>query len=296
MSVATENTDPSALGDRTAASPFFSLVATHNPHQWRLPLDETLCVGPTAFGAMFGGVGLAAGVQAMARTCEQPVVWATAQFISRARAGSVIDLGVTIQAKSRSTTQARAIGRVGDAEIFTVSGALGARDKATSQQWPKLPEVARPDDCAVAGHWRGDAGGMHSQIEVRVAKGHYGFAMGNAPPSPDGRLILWMRPKGHRLIDATMLAILSDHVPAGIGNALGANVAGSSLDNTIRFQREVPTEWVLCDIRIHGVHNGFSHGSMRLFAEDGQLMATASQSAIMRAGERGGEQLGAAPI
>jgi len=44
----------------------------------------------------------------------------------------------------------------------------------------------------------------------------------------------------------------------------------------------VPTEWVLLDIRIHGVRHGFGHGLVHLWAEDGTLMATASQTAIVR--------------
>jgi acyl-CoA thioesterase len=66
---------------------------------------------------------------------------------------------------------------------------------------------------------------------------------------------------------------------------MGLNAGGNSLDNTIRFRRIVPTDWVLCDIQIQGVHGGFAHGSMRLFAQDGQLMATASQSMIVRVRE-----------
>jgi acyl-CoA thioesterase len=231
---------------------------------------------------MFGGVGLAAGVQALERTCGRPVVWATAQFISRAPLGSIIDIKVSIPAPSRNTIQARAIGRIGETEVFTVSGALGGREHAADRQWIEVPDVARPDDCPPASHWRGDDGGLHSRIEVRLAQGRYGFAMDGAAPSPDGRLILWMRPKDDRLIDATTLAILADYVPAGIGNALGANMAGYSLDNTIRIHRHVPTEWVLGDVSIHGAQNGFSHGAIRLFAENGQLIATASQSAILR--------------
>jgi acyl-CoA thioesterase len=39
---------------------------------------------------------------------------------------------------------------------------------------------------------------------------------------------------------------------------------------------------VLLDMRIHAVHDGFAHGRVHLFAEDGTLMATASQSLILR--------------
>jgi len=263
-------------------TPFFTLAATHNPHRWYLPLNESLCVGPEGATFMFGGVGLAAAIQALERTCGRPVVWATAQYLSYARPSSVVDLDVWTPAAGRSTTQARVIGHVGDKEIFTVNAALGARESPVSRSWVEHPHVPRPQDCAPADHWRGDHGGLHGQIEMRLAKGAYGFNMGEAGASEDGRLIMWMRPKAGQDIDASALAIFADHVPSGVGNALGVNGGGSSLDNTIRIVRLVPTQWVLCDISIHAIHAGFGHGAMRLFAEDGQLMATASQSMIVR--------------
>ena len=44
----------------------------------------------------------------------------------------------------------------------------------------------------------------------------------------------------------------------------------------------VPTEWVLLDIRVHAVERGFGHGLVHMFAEDGTLLATASQCCIVR--------------
>jgi acyl-CoA thioesterase len=44
----------------------------------------------------------------------------------------------------------------------------------------------------------------------------------------------------------------------------------------------VPTEWVLLDIRVHSVVNGFGHGVVHLWAQDGTLLAMASQSTIVR--------------
>ena len=67
-----------------------------------------------------------------------------------------------------------------------------------------------------------------------------------------------------------------------IGQALGVRGGGNSLDNTLRIVRLVPTKWVLLDIQIQGVERGFGHGTMNMFAEDGTLLATASQSVIAR--------------
>ncbi|MGH6780872.1 MAG: hypothetical protein ACREB5_02030 [Sphingomonadaceae bacterium] len=44
---------------------------------------------------------------------------------------------------------------------------------------------------------------------------------------------------------------------------------------------------MLCDSRVHGAADGFGHGQMLLFAEDGTLMATASQSVVLRSARFG---------
>ena len=81
---------------------------------------------------------------------------------------------------------------------------------------------------------------------------------------------------------AAGLAIVADWVPSGIGQALGRWAGGNSLDNTIRILDLVPTDWVLCDIQVHGIAKGFGHGRVHLWSEDGRLMATGSQSLIVR--------------
>jgi acyl-CoA thioesterase len=84
-------------------------------------------------------------------------------------------------------------------------------------------------------------------------------------------------------MSAAALAIIGDFVPFGIGQALGRRAGGNSLDNTLRVAHRVPTEWVLADVRVHAVADGFGHGLVHLWAEDGTLLGTASQSTIVRA-------------
>jgi acyl-CoA thioesterase len=268
---------------------FFDLRPTHNPHRWYMPLTDAVCVGPPGKMFMFGGVGLGSAVAAMERTCQRPVVWATAQYLSYANPPSVVDLDVWTPVSGKYNTQARVVGHVDDREIFTVNAALGERPSDLSRQWVEMPDAPKPQDCEPAEHWRGSGRGLHSRIEVRVAKGRYGMDR-NGQAEPDGRSLLWIRPREGFVVDAPMLAIMADFVPSGVGNALGKNAGGNSLDNTIRIRRIVPTEWVLCDIRIHGVHGGFAHGDMHLFAEDGELMAMASQSLIVRVRESADER------
>lgn len=260
---------------------FFDLRATHNPHRWYMPITPTVCVGPPDRQFMFGGVGLASAIAAMERTCERPLIWATAQYLSYARPGSVVDLDVWVPAHGKHNSQARVVGHVDDKEIFTVNAALGARPSEFSGQWAQMPDAPPPQDCELAEHWRGAGDDLHSRIEVRIAKGRYGSRL-EGDPAPDGRSLLWIRSRDRIAVDAAMLAVMADFVPSGVGNALGRNAGGNSLDNTIRIRRIVPTEWVLCEIKIDGMHNGIGHGAIHLFAEDGELMATGSQSLIIR--------------
>lgn len=263
---------------------FFDLTPTHNPHRWFMPVQPRICVGPPGNEFMFGGVGMASAVAAMERTTGRPLICATAQYLGYARPPSIVDIDVWTPVQGKYNTQASTKVHVDDKEIISVSAALGARPSELSGQWAEAPDAPPPQDCEPSEHWRASEEGLHSRLEVRMVKGRRGSdRVGN--PEHDGRTQLWARSREGFAIDSTMLAVLADFVPQGVGNALGKNAGGNSLDNTLRIRRIVPTEWVLCEIRISGVHGGFAHGSMSLFAEDGELMATASQSLIVRVRE-----------
>ena len=110
----------------------------------------------------------------------------------------------------------------------------------------------------------------------------YALAKRTGQISPDGRMQMWMRTVEDVPVDAAMLAVFADYVPSGFGHSLGVWAGGNSLDNTIRILDLVPTDWVLADIQVHGIAKGFGHGRVHLWSEDGHLMATGSQSLIVR--------------
>ena len=93
---------------------------------------------------------------------------------------------------------------------------------------------------------------------------------------------MWARLPEVLDMSAATLAVLGDYVPFGVGQALGKMAGGTSLDNTLRVARLVPTEWVLLDIQVHTIQNGFGHGLVHLWSEDGTLLAIASQSCVVR--------------
>jgi acyl-CoA thioesterase len=261
------------------ARTWLGLEPTHNPVRWVLPVTPAIST-PGPF--LFGGCGLGAAIAAMEATCGRPVVWATAQYLSYANPPSVLDIDVTIAAQGRSVTQARVVGHVADTEILTVNAALGSRDMDAEGVWVEHPPVPAPEDCEARGPRVPGAESIMDRIDVRLADARsWDEVDGN--PVPGGRSLLWARmPDLLDVSSGASLAILGDYVPFGIGQALGRMGGGNSLDNTLRVYRLVPTEWVLLDIRIDAVAHGFGHGTVHLWSQDGSLLATASQSTIVR--------------
>jgi len=268
-------TIPVAMDSQT----FLGLEPTHNRFRWKLPVTQGIS---TPGNFMFGGSGLAAAIAALEATSARQCVWATGQYLSYARPDEVLDIDVTIAVEGHQITQARAVCHVADREILTVNAALGDRPLEASGQWETMPEgVPRPDDCPVRPHMTELAGSISSRLDQRMVKGRPFETMDGTPG--DGQTLLWARlPDVVTGIDAPSLAVLGDFVPMGIGQSLGLLAGGNSLDNTLRVVQLVPTEWVLMDIRVHAVARGFGHGLVHMFAEDGTLLATASQSVIVR--------------
>ena len=259
---------------------FLGLQPTHNPYRWVLPVVPGISTGG---GFLYGGCGLAAAVAAMEGTSGRKAVWATAQYLSYAKPGETMDIDVVLAVHGHQITQARALCHVGDREILTVNAALGDRDLVEAGQWETMPtDIPAPHECAERPHVLDWSGTISSRMDQRIVKGREHLEELDGTPG-DGQVLLWTRiPEVIEGVDTATLAILGDFVPMGVGQSLGIRGGGNSLDNTIRVGKLVPTEWVLLDIRIHMVQRGFGHGLVHMFAEDGTLLATASQSCIVR--------------
>ena len=91
---------------------FYGLQRTEDPNFWRLPVVPTLCSG---LGALFGGCGLGACVEALERVTGRPLVWATGQYLSYARPPSVMDIRITEVVRGHQISQARAAGHASTA-------------------------------------------------------------------------------------------------------------------------------------------------------------------------------------
>jgi acyl-CoA thioesterase-2 len=259
------------------APTFLGLERIGESNIWKLPVVPSLISGT---GALFGGCGLGAAIEVMEQFTGRPCIWATAQFLSYARPPSVLELEVVEAVRGHQISQARVMARVDDREILTVTGALGNRPNPLGGQWSTRPDVPPPTDCPPRPLMNRHQGTIMDRFESKLADARPYWELTGVAGS--GNASLWVRLPDLRDASAAALAIIGDFVPFGIGQALGKRAGGNSLDNTLRIARRVPTEWVLADVRVHAVADGFGHGLVHLWAEDGTLLGTASQSTIVR--------------
>jgi acyl-CoA thioesterase len=259
------------------ARTFLGMEPVGDNLHWRMYVAQQLT---TPGNFLFGGCGLGAALVALEEASGRPTVWATGQYLSYAPTHSLVEWEITLAVVGSRVTQGRAVGMVGDQEILTVNAALGAHQLALNGVWVEPPAVLPPDECPprfVPEMFRNT---ILDKIEVRIAKGMLLEEMTGEPGGPDSAL--WARVPGHLTPSAATLAIFGDYVSGGASEPLGRRSMGRSLDNTLRMARLTPTEWVLCDIRIHALINGYAQGVAFLWSEDGELLATASQSFVVR--------------
>ncbi|MEM9175047.1 MAG: hypothetical protein AAGC67_07410 [Myxococcota bacterium] len=96
-----------------------------------------------------------------------------------------------------------------------------------------------------------------------------------------GRTVTQGRVVGH-VGEREVITVIADYGPSVLGNALGRTMHCTSLDNTIRYGTLVDTDWVLCDNRMEYVGDGFGYTTIHLWSQDRTLLATASQSMVVR--------------
>jgi acyl-CoA thioesterase-2 len=261
-------------------SDFYLVEPGRSPFHHRLTVLERYTVAGPDNAFLFGGAALGACILAAERSIGRETVWASAQYLSYARLGTEVEIEILPVTSGRYTSQARAVARIDAEEIIGVSLSLGARPGFPERQFARPEPLPPPETCPkLPIRWSSMPGDIYGHLDARIASGWDKTTDGG------GSVSLWIRPIGNVPIDRPLLALVSDFVAAAISNMLGSDAgdnSANSLDNSIRFIAPVQTSWIQCDIRLHGAANGFAHGCMLLFTPEGQLMASASQSVMLR--------------
>lgn len=245
---------------------------------------------------LWGGAGLAAAIAATEQVLARPAVWATVQYISPIEEGERLALRVEVLRQGRGLSQALVRGEVDGRLALIATGTFGAsareagRDADRQVVTPPV-DVVSPDEGKEPGGGPGD--GMRARIEQR-----WGLATRPGPAGTPGagRCALWLRMREPVPLSAVTLSVLADFAPAGLSVALGVPTFGLSLDNSIRVSGGLIADpggtaapgngWVLLDVEVATIARGVAQLHARMFDENGRLLATAGQSAVIRAMRR----------
>ena len=228
-------------------------------------------------GALYGGTGLAVAVAAMEAATDRDALWCCTQFVDQPFKGDTVAWTVERLAMGRRASQLMVRASADGETAFVALGSTGvAKDDGLTGQYVAMPTVTMPDESR--SHLRAipvDLGedSWTKHIESRDAE----------LLAPGPTVAMWMRRRDGGPITPAVLAFVADFVPLGVARAAGKMGAGASLDNTMRFKGGVAdTEWVLVELLGELANGGFGHGSLRVWSEGGELLATGSQSASMK--------------
>jgi acyl-CoA thioesterase len=214
----------------------------------------------------------------MEAATQRDVLWCSTQFVSQPFLGDLVTWEVERLAVGKRAAQLLVRASANDRTAFVAIGSTGVpTDDGLTGQYVPMPDVSAPD--ASPAHVSGmpaepseDSWTKH--IEMRAAE-----LRGEVRPTVG----FWARRRDGGVVTPAVLAFIADMVPVAVARAAGKMGAGSSLDNSMRFKGGVAdTDWVLIELHGELANGGFGHGSLRVWTEHGELIATGSQTASMR--------------
>jgi acyl-CoA thioesterase len=205
------------------------------------------------------------------------VRWATARFLRGPGIGSELVLSDVADFTGRHSRHMTVTATHGGQVAFEVTAVVGTGDPVAGLpgQWAGMPAVPPPTECPSAPDRPERARNADGQADRRIARSAHG---GHVP----GRTSFWTRLKAGGTSTPAGLAWIADSIAAGLVQSVGPLSRVTSLDNTIRYAAAAPSEWVLADVHAHAAADGYAYGDVHLFTEKGALLATGSQTCVVR--------------
>jgi acyl-CoA thioesterase len=254
---------------------FLGLETTGDPSRFRLPVIREICGGRDS---IYGGCGLAAAIEAAESFTGRPTAWATCQFLRPAHLGSVVDLRVEVLAAGRAVSHARVVAIVDDQEVFATLISLGEREFPAQGVWATMPAVPGPEGLPPRYIRAQNRGGVRDRFtELAVTDDPEGIMR-----NPNGHCAVWITMPGGVPGTAAALAVIGDEVSTGTSAVIEPDMQAPSIDNTLRVVNPKASEWVLADVELRAVARGFAHGVVNLWSQDGELLAIAEQTGVIR--------------
>lgn len=252
--------------------------------EWAL---DVVPANSSPMDVLFGGAALGASIQVAAAETGTAVRWASTRFLAPPPVGERITLTLSVDAAGRRTTHSTvtASGRgVTYFDTRLVTGSGDSTSSAVEGQWSTAPHIPAPLDCRPIRFGAGGEGYAVARVERRLAVGPHPWT--DPDVSGTGRVAMWARIADTATSSPAGLAWLADSVVTGVAQAIGPLSRATSLDNTIRVAADAQSEWVLLDVVAEGAADGYAYGRVDLYAEDGALLATGSQTCLCRRDRR----------
>lgn len=256
--------------------------------EWVLPIVPAIA---NLGGSIYGGAALGASVDLVEHLTGSTVRWATTRFLTSPSVGDPLVLVHRADVVGRRTSHWTVVGEVDGVPAFETMVVVGdgdTRPRAIHGSWRAMPDVPRPEDAAPI-PWRDRFANWEDLESFAIARTERRPALGSRPwtgaSGGTGRIAFWSKLTTGGTSSPAGLAWLADCVAAAIGPAVGELSRATSLDNTIRYAELVDSEWVLVDVHAAAARDGYAYGEVDLFAEDGTLLATGSQTCLVRRAE-----------
>jgi acyl-CoA thioesterase len=254
---------------------FLGLIPPADVNDWLMPVRRELCGGRDS---IFGGCGLAASIEVAECETGRPLIWATCQFLRPARLDSVVTLSCTVSAEGRAVSHVRVNGTVEGQEVFICLLSTGQRSYPAQATYARMPDVPGPEGLPpryILGMRRG--GIRETLVELAVTGDPRGIMH-----SDNGRAAVWITLPGGIPANASALALVGDEVSTGTSAVVHPDAQAPSIDNTLRVVHPKASAWVLADIEVRAIDNGFAHGIVNLWSPDGELLGIAEQTGALR--------------
>ena len=232
-------------------------------------------------GAIYGGTAIAASMMAMEAATQRDVLWVTTQFVAPAPNGHVIEMQTDVLASGKRTAQVRVTATIDGHVMYASLGSCGIpRENGFAGQFETMPVVMSPQDSPARMHGPPRAEAPTEPGWARECEYLMPDILENERGG-DGTMAMWTRLRNGRPMTPAQIAFAADMVPVAIARGAGKMGAGTSLDNSMRFVGGAQTEWVLLELQGNMASGGYGHGLVRVWSQDGKLLAVGSQTASM---------------
>ena len=251
--------------------------------QWAPPRSVSTPTGSIAGGALLG-----VATNVLKTMTGRAPLWCTAQFVSLPAWSETVNIYADVLARGRSVSQARCTLIVDDQLVALVLGAAANLSAPSGAAVVRPPRVPAAEHCVVCPFLDlvgdGATKDMSSVVELRLARGSGTVRTGRTSRPGRGRVALWVRvgQAGSRRFDSATLAFVGDLALIVLSDALGTLAGGASLDNSVRFGPLSSGEWLLLDAKLIQFAEGVGHIRGDIWSDDGALLASVTQSCIVR--------------